>query len=170
MATLKVLSVPDPRLNIKAQPVTEVDSSVKQLMEDLLETMYLSEGVGLAATQVGISKRVIVVDASESDKPEPLKLANPEILWVSEEARPMLEACLSVPEQKAEVERFTQIKFRYLDEHNTLVEREAQGLLAQVIQHEIDHLNGILYIDHLSSLKRSILLQRAVKASRRRIV
>lgn len=166
MAILKVLSVPDPRLKIKAQPIEKVDSSVIRLMDDLLETMYFTEGVGLAATQVGIHQRVIVIDRSETDKPEPLKLANPELLWVSEESSAMPEGCLSVPEQYAEVERFTRIKFRYLDEHNNIIEREGDGLLAQVIQHEIDHLNGILFVDHLSSLKRNLLLRKAAKVGK----
>jgi len=163
MAILKVLSVPDPRLKIKAQPIEKVDLPARRLMDDLLETMYATEGVGLAATQVGIHQRIIVVDGSETDKPAPLKLANPELLWISEESAPMPEACLSIPGQYADVQRFTRIKFRYLDEHNAMIEREASGLLAQVIQHEIDHLNGILFIDRLSSLKRDILLRKAIK-------
>lgn len=163
MAILKVLSVPDPRLKIKAQPIEKVDLPARLLMDDLLETMYATEGVGLAATQVGIHQRIIVVDGSETDKPEPLKLGNPELLWISEESAPMPEACLSIPGQYADVQRFTRIKFRYLDEHNAMIEREAGGLLAQVIQHEIDHLNGILFIDRLSSLKQDILFRKAIK-------
>ena len=166
MTVLKILHVPDPRLKITAQPVEKVDVSIARLMDDMLETMYIKQGVGLAATQVGVNQRVIVVDGSETDKPEPLKLANPELLWRSQESKDVSEGCLSVPEQYAEVNRFTRVKFRYLDEHNQTVEREAGGLLAHVIQHEIDHLNGVLFLDHLSALKRQMLLRRALKATK----
>ncbi|MBL9029722.1 MAG: peptide deformylase [Caedimonas sp.] len=166
MTVLKILHVPDPRLKITAQPVEKVDASIARLMEDMLETMYVKQGVGLAATQVGVNQRVIVVDGSETDKPEPLKLANPELLWRSQESKDVSEGCLSVPEQYAEVNRFTRVKFRYLDEHNQTVEREAGGLLAHVIQHEIDHLNGILFLEHLSALKRQMLLRRALKVTK----
>lgn len=166
MTVLKILHVPDPRLKITAQPIEKVDASIARLMDDMLETMYVKQGVGLAATQVGVNQRVIVVDGSETDKPEPLKLANPELLWRSQESKEVSEGCLSVPEQYAEVNRFTRVKFRYLDEHNQTVEREAGGLLAHVIQHEIDHLNGVLFLEHLSALKRQMLLRRALKVAK----
>lgn len=166
MTVLKILHVPDPRLKITAQPVEKVDASIARLMDDMLETMYVKQGVGLAATQVGVNQRVIVVDGSETDKSEPLKLANPELLWRSQESKDVSEGCLSVPEQYAEVNRFTRVKFRYLDEHNQTVEREAGGLLAHVIQHEIDHLNGVLFLEHLSALKRQMLLRRALKVTK----
>lgn len=168
MALLKVLTEPDPRLHIVAKPVEQVDDTIRQIMSDMLETMYHEQGVGLAATQVGIDKRIIVIDVSSDlkNKPQPLKMANPEIIWASEETKKDFEACLSVPEQQAEVTRAVAVKIRYLDEHGKNQELEGDGLLAVCIQHEIDHLNGILYIDHLSRLKRSIILRKLSRLKR----
>ena len=167
MALLPILIAPDPRLKIKAKPVEVVDDTIRCLMDDMLETMYANEGMGLAATQVGVDKRVVVIDLHAGDKdlkPEVMKLANPEVLWSSEETRVEFESCLSVPHQQGAVERSVKVKIRYLNENNTQKELETDGLLAVCIQHEIDHLDGILYIDHLSRLKREIILRKLLKA------
>ncbi len=165
MAQLNVLIAPDPRLKIVAKPVSSVDDSVRKIMDDMLETMYAEDGAGLAATQVGIDKRIIVMDVvwDEGSKRAPFKMANPEILWCSEETSIHNEGCLSVPGQRGEVERPSKIKVRYLDEKNTLIERDADGMLAVCIQHEIDHLNGKLYIDYFSPLKQQIILRKLKK-------
>ncbi len=169
MAVLPIITAPDPRLSRKAQHVTKVDDSIRRLMADMLETMYLAPGIGLAAPQLGVAKRVIVVDCAKSgDKPEPYKLANPEILWRSEELLTNNEGCLSLPEHYADVARPAEIKVRYLDEQNEIRELHAKGLLATCIQHEIDHLEGVLFVDHISSLKRSIILRKLTKAKRQK--
>ena len=165
MAILPVLTAPDPRLKRVAKPVDKVDDSIRRLMDDMLETMYASAGVGLAAIQVGIAKRIIVMDiAREGEDPKPLKMANPEILWKSDEEVVCEEGCLSVPDQYSEVSRPKSVKIRYLDEQNEIREMDADGFLATCIQHEIDHLNGILFIDHISALKRNIIVRKLTKA------
>jgi peptide deformylase len=172
MALLTILTAPDPRLKIKAKPVEAVDDSVRSIMDDMLETMYTNEGFGLAATQVGIDKRIIVIDLNADDESAPprvIKLANPEITWKSEETCIEDEACMSVPNVYAPVERPVKAKLRYLDENNTTIEVETDGLFARCIQHEIDHLDGILYIDRISRLKRDILLRKVNKARRLRL-
>jgi peptide deformylase len=167
MALLPILVAPDPRLNQKAEPVAEVDARLRKLMDDMLETMYIAPGIGLAAPQVGVLERVIVLDlAHEGEPPQPLRMANPELLWVSDEDAVYNEGCLSVPEHYADVTRPAKIKVRYLDENNQTVEREAEGLLATCIQHEMDHLDGILFIDHLTALKRNIILRKLLKAKK----
>jgi peptide deformylase len=167
MALLPIIVAPDPRLNKKAKPVAEVDARVRKLMDDMLETMYLAPGIGLAAPQVGVLERVIVLDlAHEGEEPQPLRMANPELLWVSDEDAVYNEGCLSVPEHYADVTRPAKIKVRYLDENNKEVELEAEGLLATCIQHEMDHLDGILFIDHLTALKRNIILRKLLKAKK----
>lgn len=167
MALLPIIVAPDPRLKTRATPVEVVDSSIVTLMNDMLETMYAAPGVGLAAPQVGVLKRVIVVDAADrGEDPAPIRMANPEIIWESEDLAPYEEGCLSLPEEYAEVMRPAQIRVRYLDENNELREREADGLLAVVIQHEMDHLNGTLFVDHLSSLKRNMIVRRLTKAKK----
>ena len=164
MALLPIIVAPDPRLKVKAEPVALVDNAVAKLMADMLDTMYIAPGVGLAAPQVGVAKQVIVVDAApEKSKPQPIKLANPEILWASEELFTYEEGCLSLPDEYEEVRRPAKIRVRYLDETNTVREIEAEGLLAVVLQHEIDHLSGVLFVDHLSTLKRGIILRRLTK-------
>lgn len=164
MALLPIIVAPDPRLKVKAEPVAEVDAAIAKLMADMLATMYAAPGVGLAAPQVGVSKRVVVVDAApEKSKPRPIKLANPEILWASEELFTYEEGCLSLPDEYEEVRRPAKIRVSYLDETNTAREIEAEGLLAVVLQHEIDHLSGVLFVDHLSNLKRGIILRRLTK-------
>jgi len=170
MALLPIITAPDPRLKIKARAVAAVDGEVRRLMDDMLETMYGSIGIGLAAPQVGEVARVIVVDvAREGEKPQPLKLANPEILWRSEKLMTSNEGCLSLPEHYAEVTRPEKVRLRYLDYQNEMREMEASGLLATCLQHEIDHLDGVLFVDHISSLKRGMILRKLAKAKRSRV-
>ena len=167
MSLLPILTAPDPRLKLKAKPVERVDEGVRRLMDDMLETMYAAPGIGLAAPQVGIGKRVIVIDLAKDGEPRaPLRLANPEILWVSEEDAVFEEGCLSVPEHYAEVARPAAARIRYLDYENEIREIEAAGLLATCLQHEIDHLDGVLFIDHLTALKRNIILRKLLKAKK----
>jgi peptide deformylase len=167
MALLPILVAPDPRLNQKAKPVAQVDARVRKLMDDMLETMYIAPGIGLAAPQVGVLERVIVLDlAHEGEAPQPLRMANPELLWVSDEDAVYNEGCLSVPEHYADVTRPAKIRVRYLDESNQTIELAAEGLLATCIQHEMDHLQGILFIDHLTALKRNIILRKLLKAKK----
>jgi peptide deformylase len=167
MARLPILTAPDPRLKTKAKPVERVDESVRRLMEDMLETMYAAPGIGLAAPQVGVAKRVIVIDlAKEGEPPAPMMLANPEIVWVSDEDAVFEEGCLSVPEHYADVARPAGVRIRYLDYENEMREIEASGLLATCLQHEIDHLDGVLFIDHLTALKRNIILRKLLKAKK----
>ena len=167
MTVLQILTAPHPVLKQKAQPVAAVDDAMRQLMDDMLETMYAAPGIGLAAPQVGISKRVIVVDVAPKDAPrQPLRLVNPELVWVSDDDSRYEEGCLSVPEHYADVVRPAAIRVRYRDEQNQLQELAADGLLATCIQHEIDHLDGILFIDHLSALKRNVILRKLLKAKR----
>ena len=169
MALLPIITAPDPRLKIKARPVSAVDAKVRRLMDDMLETMYRAIGVGLAAPQVGQSSRVIVVDvAREGEKPQPLRVANPEILWRSPELLSCNEGCLSLPEHYAEVTRPTEVRLRYLDYQNEIREMHASGLLATCLQHEIEHLDGVLFVDHLSMVKRGIILRKLAKAKRSR--
>ena len=169
MALLPIITAPDPRLKIKAKPVAAVDAKVRRLMDDMVETMYRAIGIGLAAPQVGVAQRVIVVDvAREGEKPQPLRIANPEILWRSEEIMTANEGCLSLPEHYADVERPAAIRLRYLDHENEIREIEARGLLATCLQHEIDHLDGVLFVDHISSLKRGIILRKLAKTKKSR--
>ena len=169
MALLPIITAPDPRLKIKARPVAAVNAEVRRLMDDMLETMYRAIGIGLAAPQVGSDKRVIVVDvAREGEKPQPLRLANPEILWRSEQLVLANEGCLSLPEHYADVERPAEIRLRYLDHENEMREITANGLLATCLQHEIDHLDGTLFVDHISALKRGMILRKLQKAKRSR--
>jgi peptide deformylase len=167
MALLDVLVAPDPRLKVKAKPVVRVDEPIRRLMDDMLETMYVAPGIGLAAPQVGQAVRVIVADVSrDSEEKNPIRMANPEILWRSEELATYNEGCLSLPEHYADVTRPAEIRVRYLDHENEIRTLEAKGLLATVIQHEMDHLEGVLFVDHISALKRNIILRKLVKAKR----
>jgi len=169
MSLLSIITAPDPRLKIKAKPVAKVDAKVRRLMDDMVETMYHAIGIGLAAPQVGAAQRVIVVDvAREGEKPQPLRIANPEILWRSEELMMANEGCLSLPEHYADVERPAAIRLRYLDHENEIREIEAKGLLATCLQHEIDHLDGVLFVDHISTLKRGIILRKLAKTKKSR--
>ena len=167
MAVLPIIIAPDPRLAKKAKPVAKVDDSIRRLMDNMLETMYQAPGIGLAAPQVGELKRVIVVDCAKAEeRPQPYKMANPEILWQSEELLVNNEGCLSLPEHYADVARPAEVKVRYLDEQNEIRELHAKGLLATCIQHEIDHLEGTLFVDHISALKRNIILRKLRKTKR----
>src|SRR5487761_157105 len=169
MALLPIVTAPDPRLKVKARPVPAVDAKVRRLMDDMLETMYQAIGIGLAAPQVGVSSRVIVVDvAREGEKPQPLRLANPEILWHSPEIVTTSEGCLSLPEHYADVVRPAEIRLSYLDHENEIRELRAKGLLATCLQHEIDHLDGVLFVDHVSVVKRDMILRKLAKAKRSR--
>ena len=169
MAALSIITAPDPRLKTVARPVAKVDAKIRRVMDDMLDTMYGSIGIGLAAPQVGVAQRIIVIDvAREGEKPKPMRLANPEIIWRSEETTVANEGCLSVPEHYADVSRAAAIKLRYLDHENEIREIEADGLLATCLQHEIDHLDGVLFVDHLSALKRSMILRKLQKAKRSR--
>ena len=145
----------------------QVDASVRKLMDDMLETMYQAPGIGLAAPQVGVLKRVIVLDlAREGEEPQPLRIANPEIVWVSDDDATYNEGCLSVPEHYADVVRPGACRVKYLDQDNKQQEIAAEGLLATCLQHEIDHLDGVLFIDHLTSLKRNMILRKLLKAKK----
>jgi len=167
MTILPVIIAPDPRLKITCPPVDGVNDEVRRLMDDMLETMYRVPGIGLAAPQVGVRMRVIVVDATHKDEdPAPMKLANPELVWASDELGTYEEGCLSLPEHYAEVTRPNQVRVRYLDDQGEVREIEAEGVLATCIQHEMDHLDGILFVDHISSLKRGIILRKLAKAKR----
>jgi peptide deformylase len=170
MAILPIIIAPDPRLAKPAKPVAKVDDSVRRLMADMLDTMYVAPGIGLAAPQVGQLKRVIVVDCAKSgEPPQPYKMANPEILWQSDEMLTNNEGCLSLPEHYADVTRPAAVKVRYLDEQNEVRELHAKGLLATCIQHEVDHLEGTLFVDHISALKRSIILRKLTKTKRQKV-
>ena len=167
MAKLDIIIAPDPRLKVKCKPVAKVDAKVARLMDDMLETMYAAPGIGLAAPQVGVAQRVIVLDvAREDEKPAPLRMANPELVWVSDEDATYNEGCLSLPEHYADVVRPKAIRVRYLDHQNEIRELEAEGLLATCIQHEMDHLDGILFVDHITALKRNIILRKLLKAKK----
>jgi peptide deformylase len=167
MAKLDIIVAPDPRLKIKCKPVAKVDAKTARLMDNMLETMYAAPGIGLAAPQVGIAQRIIVVDiAKDGEKPAPLKMANPELVWVSDEDAVFNEGCLSLPEHYADVVRPRAIRVRYIDHENEIRELEAEGMLATCIQHEMDHLEGILFVDHLTALKRNIILRKLLKAKK----
>lgn len=167
MALLPILIAPDPRLKLKAKRVAAVDERVRRLMDDMAETMYAAPGIGLAAPQVGVLERVLVVDAArEGEKPGLLRIANPEIVWQSDELAIFNEGCLSLPEHYADVERPAEVKIRFLDHENAWQELHAKGVLATCIQHEMDHLEGTLFVDHISALKRNIILRKLVKAKR----
>lgn len=164
MAIRPILHAPDPRLKVKAAPVVSVDESVRQLMDDMLETMYAAPGIGLAAPQIGVASRVIVIDLAEKESQrQPLRMVNPEVISVSEDSQVFEEGCLSLPDQYAEVERPAKIRVRYLDYDGAVQELEASDLLATCILHEMDHLDGVLFVDHISALKRSIILRKLMK-------
>jgi len=165
MARLPILTAPDPRLKQKARPVDRVDDDLRRLLDDMLETMYAAPGIGLAAPQVGVLKRALVIDLSKGDEPKtPLFIVNPEIIKVSDEDALYEEGCLSVPEHYAEVARPRAVTVRHLDREGEIRTLEAEGLLATCLQHEIDHLDGVLFLDHISALKRNMVLRKLVKA------
>ncbi|MDH3593734.1 MAG: peptide deformylase [Rhodospirillales bacterium] len=167
MALLPIITAPDPRLKQVAAPVERVDEEVRRLMDDMLETMQDAPGIGLAAPQVGVLKRVIVLDLAREDKePQPYRMANPELTWVSDEDASYEEGCLSLPDHYAEVVRPAAVKVRYQDHEGEVRELAAEGLLATCVQHEMDHLDGILFVDHISALKRNMILRKLLKAKK----
>jgi peptide deformylase len=170
MAVRPILTVPDPVLKQKSKPVEGgVTDAHRALMDDMLETMYAAPGIGLAAIQVGVPLRIIVMDLAPKDEPrKPLFFVNPEILWASEEKKPWEEGCLSVPDIYDEVERPARVKLRYLNRDGDEVVEDAEGLFAVCIQHEMDHLEGVLFIDYLSRLKRDSAVRKVRKAARDR--
>jgi peptide deformylase len=168
MATRTILTLPDPRLRLVSKPVGKVDAEIRKLVDDMFETMYGAPGIGLAAVQIGVPKRVVTTDLAKKDEPRnPKVYINPELLWASEERASYEEGCLSIPEYYEEVERPAQVKVRYTDLEGNAQEVEANGLLATCLQHEIDHLNGVLFIDHISKLKRSRVIKKFAKAAKR---
>ena len=167
MAILPLVIAPDERLLVKSQPVKKIDDRIRTLLDDMLETMYANDGLGLAAIQVGVAKRMIVIDVARREgRKEPIKLINPEIVTSAEDHAVYTEGCLSFPDQFSQVERPRSVTVRYLDEHGAAKEIKASGLLAVCLQHEIDHTNGIVFVDHISSLKRDMILRRLRKAKR----
>lgn len=165
MAIREILTVPDPRLKLVSEPVAQVDDDVRALMDDMLETMYDAPGIGLAAIQIGVAKRVVVMDVrGEGDERSPQYFVNPEVLETSEETKPYEEGCLSIPGYYDTVERPARARLRYLNYDGEPMEEWADGLYAVCIQHEIDHLNGVLFVDYLSRLKRERALKRVQKA------
>jgi peptide deformylase len=168
MALRPILTLPDARLRLVSKPVEKVDAEIRQLVEDMFETMYGAPGIGLAAIQVGVPKRVVTMDlAKKEEARDPKVYINPELVWASEERSTYEEGCLSIPEYYEEVERPAQVKIRYMDLDGNQQEIEADGLLATCLQHEIDHLNGVLFIDHISKLKRSRVIKKFAKAAKR---
>lgn len=167
MALLPIITAPDKRLEIVSTPVEAVTDEVRAQLDSMLETMYAAPGIGLAAIQVGIPKRMLVIDISrEDEEKQPLFIINPEITWVSDEDSTYEEGCLSLPEQYADVARPKEVKVRYLDRNGDSQELHAMGLLATCLQHEMDHLEGILFVDHISALKRNMILRRLLKQKR----
>ena len=164
MAIREILVVPNPVLKLVSQPVDKVDDELRALMDDMLETMYDAPGIGLAAIQIGVPKRVIVMDIAGPDEEKaPRFFVNPEIVWSSEDTAPYEEGCLSIPDIYDEVERPARVKLKYLNYQGEEVVEDADGLLAVCIQHEMDHLEGVLFIDHLSRLKRNMALKKLEK-------
>lgn len=167
MSLLPILRYPDPRLHKVAKPVTAVDERIRQLVDDMLETMYAADGVGLAATQVDVHERVIVIDVSDT-RDQPLVLINPEIVWRSDETVVAEEGCLSVPAIYDSVPRHARVKLRALDRHGRAFEFESGELLAVCVQHEMDHLLGKVFVDYLSALKRERIRTKLLKRQRER--
>ena len=168
MALREILILPDKRLRKVSEPVKKIDAGIRKLVEDMFETMYEAPGIGLAAVQIGNAKRVVTMDLAKKEEPRnPRVFINPEIVWSSDEAATYEEGCLSIPETYNDVERPAQVRVTYLDLEGVPSEVEANGLLATCLQHEIDHLNGILFIDHLSKLKRDMIIKRFTKAAKR---
>ena len=168
MTIRPIVTLPDPRLRLKSEPVGSITGEIRTLAADMLDTMYDAPGVGLAAIQIGVPKRVVTMDVSKSEtERQPLVLIDPEILWTSEEKRAYEEGCLSIPEYYEEIERPDRVRFRYTDLEGRVIEREADGLMATCVQHEIDHLNGVLFIDYLSKLKRDRVVTKFRKAAKR---
>ena len=169
MALRDILIIPDKRLRMKSEPVKAIDKDIRALIEDMFETMYAAPGIGLAAIQIGVPKRVVTMDLAKKDDPaEPQVFINPEIVWSSDDKATYEEGCLSIPEYYEEVERPKSVRVKYLDRDGKPQEMEADGLLATCLQHEIDHINGVLFIDHISKLKRDMVLKKFKKAAKPR--
>ena len=168
MAVREIIKLPDKRLRLVSEPVKHVDAGIKKLIEDMFETMYDAPGIGLAAIQIGVAKRVITMDLSKKeDDHEPQVFINPEIAWTSEETAKYEEGCLSIPDYYEEVERPAEVKVKYLDLDGKQHEIRVKGLLATCIQHEVDHTNGVLFIDYLSKLKRDRVTKKFAKAAKK---
>ncbi len=168
-----IINVPDPVLKEIAKPVDKVDGDIQKQMDKMLKTMYDAPGIGLAANQVNLLNRVLVMDLAdikEGEEPTPICMANPEIIYESEEMSVMEEGCLSIPRQYAEVERPAIVRVKYLDYNGKEAELEAEGLLSHCVQHEVDHLNGVLFIDYLSSLKRNMILKKVDKLKKQNFI
>ena len=169
MAIRPILILPDSALRQVCEPVKSVDDSVRKLMDDMVETMHDAPGIGLAAIQIGEPRRIVVIDLAKKDEPPQVQyFVNPEIVWSSEEKSVYEEGCLSIPEYYEEVERPARIRARFLDRDGAAREIEAEGLLATALQHEIDHLNGVLFIDHISKLKRDRVIKKFIKQARQK--
>jgi len=169
MALRSIICLPDPRLRLVSKPVEAVDDSIRALMDNMLETMYAAPGIGLAAIQIAEPLRVVVIDvAKKDDPPAPMCFVNPEILWASEDKADYEEGCLSIPEYYETIQRPTRVKVAYQDRMGVPKVIEADGLLATCLQHEIDHINGVLFVDHLSRLKRERVMKKFQKAARLR--
>lgn len=168
MALLSIITLPDPKLRLVSRKIERVDAPLQRLIDDMIETMHKAPGVGLAAIQIAEPIRLLVVDVAGKDEPPaPQAFVNPEIVWSSDERRTYEEGCLSIPEYYADIERPASIRVRALDKQGAEREVLAEGLLATVLQHEIDHLDGVLFIDHLSKLKRDRVIKKFQKAARR---
>ena len=168
MAIRDIIVLPDKQLRLVSKPIEKVTADVRQLAEDMFETMYAAPGIGLAAIQVGVPQRLITMDLAKKEEPKaPRVFINPEILWSSEEKSTYEEGCLSIPEYYEEVERPAKVRIRFTDLDGKVQEEEAEGLFATCIQHEIDHLNGVLFVDYLSKLKRDRVLKKFTKAAKR---
>jgi peptide deformylase len=168
MALLEILEAPDPRLSTVCQPIERIDADLLRLLDDMLETMHAAPGIGLAAPQVGQLRRACVIDLGKQGDSRPLFLINPEVIWRSSEFVVEEEGCLSLPEQFGQVARAEQVRVGYLDRAGAPQQVEGEGLLARCLQHEIDHLNGVLFVDHLSALRRTLILRKLQKARRSR--
>jgi peptide deformylase len=167
MAIHPILTIPEPVLRTKAKPIERVDAELRRLMDDMLETMYDAPGIGLAAPQIGIARRLIVMDPAKDDTPKaPLIMVNPEILSRSEEMRTHDEGCLSIPDVTAEIVRPAKTRVAYIDREGKKQEAELEGIWSTLVQHEVDHLNGVLFIDYLSRLKRDMVVRKFTKQKR----
>jgi peptide deformylase len=168
MALLEILQAPHPLLRSRARAVLKVDDALRRLAEDMLETMYKAPGIGLAAPLVGVLQRLVVLDVADGEQRRPMVLVNPELVWRSEQRVTAEEGCLSLPGQFADVSRAAEVGLRYLDQRGEVRELSAEGLLARCLQHEIDHLDGILFVDHLTALKRNMIMRKLIKSRRAR--
>lgn len=173
MVNYDIITIPNPVLKQVAQPIDKVDDAIRAQMDGMLASMYDAPGIGLAANQISLLNRVLVMDLArpkDGEEPAPIFMANPEIIYESEDMSVMEEGCLSIPGQHADVERPAIVRVKYLDYNNKPAELEAEGLLSHCVQHEIDHLNGTLFIDYLSSLKRNMIIKKVQKAQKQNLL